>query len=310
MRIFFLLLLLLTSCHQQKKELELEGIAMTMPYKIIIADPLNKKDLKQVLKVIDHTFKQVDAIYNNWNQKSEISLFNAHSDKSAFILSDELNEFMEKVLDVVHLTEGRFDPALGPVAKIFAKSMKNNLLPNIDTLKSYAGFSGWEYVQFKSGKLQKKHPRASLDLCATSKGYAIDLLIERFNQIGVKNIFVEWAGEIKATGKHLNGTPWTALIFTKDDKAIIPLDNCSIATSGAAIQNIDNYCHIVDPITKLPKKIEKNSIIRASVKANNCYIADALATAALTFSDTESAKIWAKKITDKHPDITFWIVEL
>ena len=150
-----------------------------------------------------------------------------------------------------------------------------------------------------------------------------DFAVESLNQAGFPDVFVEWGGEIRATGQHPDGRPWNIFISRLGDLdprhaiAFVSLNNEAIASSGDYLQNWtvrtgglcssqNTYCHIMDPWTFQPLKIEKNTIASASVSAPTCAFADGLATAAMLFSSIEEAKAWSEKIREKHPEVAFW----
>jgi len=124
-------------------------------------------------------------------------------------------------------------------------------------------------------------------------------------------------------GNTPDSRPWTVFISklgSEDpDHAIdiVQLNNQAIATSGDYLQNWlvthsdlspKIYFHIFDPATLAPLEITGASIASVSVIANDCALADGLATAAMLFANTEAAEAWAKSIKLRYPEISFWII--
>lgn len=295
------LLLLLSLCFlgcESKKTLVYEGRSMTMPYKIIIADPLSAEEMQKVLDTLAFTFKEVNSIYNNWNPDSEVSYFNR--EKHSRALSKPLHKLLIIVDKVYHLSEKRFDPTVGPLSMAFHKAYQEDT-----TLEITDSTIGWDLVDLDERLIGKKDKKISLDLCGIAKGYCLDLLIERFQDLGIKNALVEWAGEIRACGKK-QSLDWKVQIDEK--MPLISLNNEAIATSGNCYHHISkgqSISHVIHPIKKLPMSLS-SAVKKVSVKAPTCAIADSLATAAMTHNHLEEAQKWAQKITEKHPEITFW----
>ena len=144
------------------------------------------------------------------------------------------------------------------------------------------------------------------------KGFAVDCLLEKLWALGFSNTYVEWGGDIRASGEHPEGRPWNILLhFFSKETEVFPLQDCALATSGDYEQiwetESGSYSHIIDPKSKQAIKRRSHSLAAVTVKAPNCALADALATACMTFSSAEEAHTWANKLTEKNPKLTFWI---
>ena len=153
------------------------------------------------------------------------------------------------------------------------------------------------------------------------------MLMERLNEVGIMNAFIEWGGEIRACGHHPQGRPWTVYISRLGDcdpehaVATLFLNNQAIATSGDYLQNWTirisdqddkektvTYFHIFDPKTLQPIEATYTSVASTSIVASNCALADGLATIPMMFSSSTEAVEWADRIKEQYPDILFWII--
>ncbi len=257
---------------------------MSMAYCVKIGDP--RPDLALAEKIIASAFSEIDCVYNNWNPHSEISQLNRLPAGKKQILSDPLAAFLHRVDALVEFTEGRFDPTIAPV--------KENLLKG--ELQSDASAIGWEMIVLEGNQFSKKHDKTALDLGGAAKGFAVDLILERLQEAGFRNMFVEWGGEIRVSGSHPEGRPWKVAIFGGET---LELREEAIATSGSYLQNwtIDGtgYTHIVDPQTKQPLALSNAPIASASVLSKTCFEADAIATALMLFASQEEAYAWAEE---------------
>lgn len=298
MRFFYILFFLFFWGCQDKRDLVYEGWSMTMPYKVIVADKLTHSQMEKVLSILSFTLNEVNQTYNNWNNESEISEFNKQ--KATLSISKNLQRLIEITNEVYILSDNRFDPTVGPVSMAFHKAYQEN-----KPMESTSTPIGWSYIHLKENMLLKDMEGISLDFCGIAKGFCLDLLIERLSDIGIKNALVEWAGELRVIGKKEDSL-WSIKI--DDNLPPINLINEAIATSGSQYNQLKEeevICHVIDPKTKKPMRIS-SSIKKVSVKAPTCAVADALATAAMTFENIEDAQSWAKKITRDQPNITFW----
>lgn len=319
---FFLMLstlILLASCEAPKEVSLFTDRVMTMKYRILIGQKLSPADTARVLDVVRSTFDQVHRIYNNWNPDSEISRLNAMPANEEIPISPELMAFLKETDQLVQATLGYFDPTVGPLAKLWKVRARQGEVPSSEEIEQLRPAIGWDKLSFTPEGVVKHHPLTSLDLCAIAKGYCVDLLTEGLVQAGFSDVYVEWGGEIRAAGSHPEGRPWTVYISKLEDTdpnhAIdyISLKNNAVATSGDYLQSWPMndghvYTHIINPKTLHPIEVTSNNICSATVLADRCLTADALATAAIAFPTSGEAESWAKQLQEKEPSLHFWLV--
>ncbi len=316
-----LLATILFSCsshEEEKNPLTFTGLAMTIPYRILVGSPVLENHRNEVEQIIAQTFAEIDETYNKWNPLSELSQLNSAKAKEKIYLSKEMNEFLQRVKTIVVMTEGRYDPTIECIQTVWRKYLPLHQEPPHEELAAILPALGWHNVHIDNGLFYKDNDATQLDLSGIAKGYAVDLLIERLSAAGYPNTFVEWGGEVRAQGLHPKDRPWNIYISRFEDAdpthaiAYISLTNQAIATSGDYNQNWrvgkTRYCHIYNPKSGRPYPITDTSIASASVVAKNCFLADALATAALTFSNLTQAQVWADSVTKNHPDVAIWLM--
>jgi len=317
------LLLILVSCQNEvvppKSVHIITDRAMTMEYRILIGQQLTSAETGRVMHIIDTTFDQVNRLFNNWNPDSEISRFNRMPAGEEVKISRELMALLRIADELVVLTSGYFDPTVAPLSKLWKAKVHGADVPTAEEIAELSPAIGWDKITLTSDGLIKKHPLTSLDLCALAKGYSVDLILEGIVAAGFSNVYVEWGGEIRAAGNHPEGRPWTVYISRLEDidpnHAIdyIALRDSAVATSGDYLQtwkmsNGHLYTHIIDPQTLHPVEVSSNNICSATVHADSCVVADALATAAVAFPNKEMTEIWARQLQEKLPSLQFWFV--
>lgn len=329
MRKWILCFLLTLSC-QKKSPVDpcthFEGWAMTMPYHVVIGKSLTPKEHKAVSTLLQKTFQEVHLTFDNWNPDSEISQLNQAPANTPIPLSQSLYQLLRFCDSIVSLSGGRFDPTIAPLERVWKQALSEKKRPSPTEWQQACDALGWEQIQFKEGVFQKRQSATSLDLCAVSKGLCIDWMVERLQALGYPDVFVEWAGEIRAAGQHPEKRDWTVQIdpgLRQEGKAIdpIPLRNRAIATSGdyqqkgwtlpaSASQDAQthHYFHLIDPLSAQPLEKTPFSIAAVTVIAPTCAFADALATAAMLFSSRQEAEKWAQEVVELHPDVSFWIL--
>jgi len=131
------------------------------------------------------------------------------------------------------------------------------------------------------------------------------------NAKNINNYLIEIGGELRAKGQNAQKEYWRVGIDKPQKdlnqrtlKAILPLKNQSVATSG----NYRNYRklgdkeygHIINPKTGFP---EQKEIISATIIAETCALADAYATACMVMGFEK-----AKKLVEQNADLTAYFI--
>ena len=277
--LFLLPLLILIFIFREKQdEVEIfSGIAMTVPYRIVVGGAVDRQDIE---KRIQNIFQRTHQIYNKWNPDSELSKLNRSEQMAC---SKLLLELLRKTDEMWRLTEGRFDPTIeGAVI-------------------------GWNHLKFE-GETIHKPLELKIDLGGIAKGQTIDELTVELQQLGLQNLLVEWGGDFRASGSHPSGRPWIISIVNPFGGTLIELElqDAALATSGDYEQfhlteDGRHLTHIIDPSTGKQLERVPGSIVSCSVESKTGVEADAIATALMLFKKGEELKNW----TLNHPEYSF-----
>lgn len=303
-----------------RKELSsFEGIAMTIPYRIEVGKELSKQEHAKIVSLIDSVFLEIDQIFNKWNPQSEISKLNRLKAYEIQKISPHLARFLKRCEYFVHLSHGRFDPTIEPLQLLWKKSLERDKTPTRYSIEALRPAIGWHNIILSENTFAKRHSLTALDFGGIIKGYAVDLIAQRFKKLGFHHFFIEWGGEVRAGGRHPQGRNWAVYIPNLEDLdpehalAYVPLQDQAIATSGDYMQQWTTgdgtlYCHIFDPQTLQPLEVTMSSIASASVLAGDCMTADALSTMLLICQDLDEAKQLSQEIQKKIPETSFWLM--
>jgi thiamine biosynthesis lipoprotein len=256
------------------------------------------------IKTVTHYFKRLSNLENQINERlldinnsmstyipdSEISRFNQLKDiEEKFPVSDDLFQVLKTAREMHDLTEGAWDGTIKPLVDLwgFGGLPKKKQIPEsheIDALLADTGFYHIELVG--NGYLRKKKASVTLDLASIAKGYAVDQLARLMLKNGITDFMVEIGGEVSASGFRKDGRCWRIGINLPHREAayhqvykVLSLCSKSLATSGDYRSffelNGKRYSHVIDPKTGRPVE---NGIVSVSVLADDCMVADALAT--------------------------------
>jgi len=310
--LFCAFLLLLTGCQSsQEKITHFDGQSMTMSYRVMVGKRLSDREKNQIQLAIDDNFYLINQIFNRFNPDSELSRLNALEAKQRMTMSEELSDLLRLTDHMVHLTQGKFDPTVWSIQAIWKDHLEKGILPEPGALKEQTRAVGWHKIHLEGQEVWKEETLTKLDLSGIAKGHGIDLLVENLNQMGYRDVYVEWGGEIRVSGQHPEKRRWTIAITPPLNPESL-LDTAflageGVATSGDYLQywtvGKETYTHIIDPIDMKPLKRVRGRIVSVTVRAPTCAMADALATAGMLFPSVEETKAWAENLDD----VTFWI---
>jgi len=133
--------------------------------------------------------------------------------------------------------------------------------------------------------LRKATPALELDVDGIAPGYAVDMIAERFEALGVRDYLVELGGELRARGRSPAGRPWRVAVEAplrgeRRPFALVELDGMSASTSGDyrdfRMVGGRHVSHTIDPRTGAPVT---NRLASVCVLHPSAARADAWATA-------------------------------
>lgn len=296
--IFWLILLLIGSLwvitnNQKKLEYKkIQGSIFGTIYAITYQSDLDiKEDVTQELNRFDYSlspFKEQSIISKvNRNEKVELdSLF-----INVFNRSQEISK----------LSQGAFDITVAPLVNAWGFGFKKGEFPDSIMIDSLLQHTGFQKVRLINNTIIKDDPNIILNASAIAKGYAVDIIGDLLDSKNITNYMIDIGGEVLAKGKNAKGLPWRiginkpiddALATNKEIELVINIENKGIATSGNYrnfyIKDGKKYAHTIHPKTGYPVQ---HNILAATVLADDCMTADALATTFMVLGLDESLKL-------------------
>ena len=306
--LFLLIFYSLISCGYYSKEFS--GSTFGTYYKIkYFSDEKVYVDQKE----IDSVFTVFNNSLSTYINDSKISKINSGLDIE---LDDLFIDVFNKSKIIYEKTNGMFDPSIGLLLEYygFGPNKKINLIDKKE-INSIMQSVGFNKISIVGNNLIKQNPLTKLDFNAIAKGYAVDILSDLLESKRIKNYLIDIGGEIKSNGMNImNNSPWKVAINNPDlssqDKffKIINLKKSALATSGNYRNfRIDpttgnKYVHTLNPING---KSEQTNILSVSVLAENCFEADAYATAFMA-SDFENSL----RLIEKNNEIDVYIIHV
>jgi thiamine biosynthesis lipoprotein len=281
------LVAVLNSCISKKPVIEnFTGFTQGTTYSIVYDNTINMspQDLQLRVEKILHDFDMSLSVYQDSSIISRINRDEVVVPDSFFV-----DVFNKSVL-ISQMTDGAFDITIGPLVRAWGfgpDDQKNFSEQKRDSLLKLVGM---DKVSLVDGRVVKSMPGVILDVNGIAQGYSVDVICRYLGSLGLSDYLVEIGGELMAVGTK-GGVPWRIGIDRPEDnnmipgqslQAIIKVTDHAVSTSGNYrkfyVEDGIKYSHTIDPKTGYPAK---NRLLSATIVAENCTIADGIATACM-----------------------------
>jgi len=241
--------------------------------------------------------EEVNRSMSTYLPSSDVSRFNEAGVDEWVTVSAMTVEVVTMALAVAEVSNGAFDPTVGPLVDLwgFGPKPSTDQVPDQAKIDEVRRNIGWQAIEVdETGKkLLKTEPR-ELDLSGIAKGYAVDQVAKLVENRGVDNYLVEIGGEMRFAGSKPDDQPWRVAIEAPDPEQrsvykVLEVTEGAMATSGDYRNFFDQdgvrYSHTLDPATGYPIN---HKLVSVTLLGDRCALADAYATAFLVMG-TESA---------------------
>jgi FAD:protein FMN transferase len=303
------LVLLLTACETKKSVFQnFTGFTQGSTYSIVYDNEkdINPIELKQNVENILHNFDMSLSVYQDSSIISKINRNEEVVPDSFFV------EVFNKSVLLSEMTKGAFDITVGPLVRAWGFGPDEHKNFKEEKRDSLLKLVGMDKVSLINGRLVKSNPGIYLDVNAIAQGYSVDVICRYFDHLGIKNYLIEIGGEVRAKGKKGKAL-WRIGIDKPEDnnmspgqtlEGIIKITDKAVSTSGNYrkyyIEDGVKYSHEIDPKTGYPAK---NTLLSATIIADDCALADGIATAAMVMGKEKTIKF-----LEIHPEIQAYLI--
>ena len=276
------------------KEYEISGQTMgTIQYNIKYIS-----EEKKIFKSdVDSLLVEFNNIFSTYIPDSEISIVNRSNGRIR--VSDEFGKLISESEIIYHITDGMFDPTVGPLVNKWGFGPDRiNKVPSEAEINQLMEFIGFDKITYEDGHIYKKFKESYIDFSSIAKGYAVDVIHNYLKQKNITDTYVEIGGEVRVSGKNMKNNNWVIGIREPSPdgdiklSAKVSLPDMSLATSGNYLNKyyVDDslFFHTINPKTGYPAY---TNMLSASVFSDNCLTADAYATAFMAMNFQESKRI-------------------
>jgi thiamine biosynthesis lipoprotein len=308
-KLLFVLPMVLLGCsllHKSEKKMQLMGEAQGTYYSITYFD----KQERDFQLEIDSILDDFDMSVSLWVPQSVLSRVN-RNDSTVILDTNFIGNFNISE-DVATKTNGAFDFTIGKLVRAWGFGYDH--ARNVDSLiiDSLLQLSGYRKVKIVNNKVVKENPLITFDFNAVAQGYSVDVIADYLESKNIYNYLIDIGGEVKAHGIKANGSKWRVGVEKpaknkndeRDLKAVVELENISIATSGNYrkfyVENGIRYSHTINPRTGYPAR---NRLLSVSVLHKSTAYADAFATSFMVMGYEKS-----KQFVEKEPDLEAFFI--
>ena len=295
----------LISCDRPstQKQLSFSGPTMGTTYSIKLIDSVHGHSVEQLQSWVDEELLNINRIFSTYIPDSELSRLNQAATHLELPLSDSLCYLLRLNLDISKDTAGRYDVTIGPLVNLWGFGPDDSRgIPTEQAIAEAKARVDYRALAFDCEQQRfQKTKSVYVDLSASAKGYATDMLAELLQTKGYEHAMIEVGGELRLVGKNASGADWRIAVEkpTVDRTGavqILAVSDVAVATSGdyRNYYEVDGQrvSHTIDPVTAAPIKHKLASV---TVVMEDGARADAWATAFNILGPEESFALAEEK---------------
>ena len=240
---------------------------------------------RELLKIEEH--------FDRHNENSELGKINRNLSQT---LSADMEELLGRAFYYADLTDGLFNPAIGPLVDLWDVGSENPRIPGDEEIKEALKLTDWRKIEFQNNGVPYLPPGLSLDLGGIAKGYAADKIKTVFESHGIKSAIINLGGNVLVMGTKPDGSLWKIGVQNPQSVrgeyvGILKLEDSAMVTSGNYERFFEQdgirYHHIIDARTGSPVR---NGLASVTVVASLSTDADALSTSLYAMGLKEGMK--------------------
>ncbi len=287
--ILLLTLLVLAACGGSGNVETLAGAAMGTTYSIKVKGRPAVITLEELGSELATLLESIEAELSTYRPESGLSRFNASESTDWQPVSELLCESVAATLEISALSGGAFDVTVGPLVDLWGFGAEGmSFEPPDDALVderlAMVGFENLE-ADCDQPALRKAIPELRVDLSGWAKGYAVDQVAERLEELRIDGYLVEIGGELRTRGTNASDEAWVIAIESPDPDArrvyaTVGVSGMAVATSGDYRNFFEHegvrYSHMIDTATGRPVS---HGLAAVTIVHPSAAYADAMATA-------------------------------
>lgn len=243
--------------------------------KIKIPDCYEDSIFDQLYAVLE----EVDKKMNSYQPGSSIDRINKQAGDFVEV-DDETIQLLSEVIRLSAFFDGMYDITIMPLIRLWGfYQEKPQCIPSARQIKKVKAYVDYRNIKIEGNKVRIGR-RQEIITGSFLKSYAVDKLIKKMKELGIKDAIVNAGGSTIAAINNDIHPEWLVNIREPDNNSLIctlPISNQCYSTSCQSTTFVDicgkNYGHILNPITGYPSANKQIGII-----SDTCMLGDIIAT--------------------------------
>lgn len=225
---------------------------------------------RRVNQAVNARMDSLNQVMSDYMDGSEINRLSESSGQNRWVrVSPDLFNVLHKAKTIAELSNGRFDPTIGPLSLLWRRAVRRGEFPSASVRRQARRAVGYRFMLLDSVTRSVKllRPGMRLDVGGIGQGFATDEAALVVRMLSINAFVMDIGGDVLAGDGN-----WTVAL----DSTVITLRNAAITTSGDVYRHLDyrgrRYSHIMNPRSGLGLR----HFVRVTVLAPDGYRADAL----------------------------------
>ncbi|MDR2842092.1 MAG: FAD:protein FMN transferase, partial [Spirochaetaceae bacterium] len=259
---------------------------------------------QEIYKKIFARLKKIDDVFSSTREDSVLNEVNRQSGIAPVHVPEDFFLVVKRALYFAKISDGAFDPSIGPLVKTWGIGTKAEHIPQENDLQKALELVDYNDViaDESAQTIFLVKQGMALDLGGIAKGFAADELVSIIKNEGVKKALIDLGGNIYVLGN--KNPPWR--IGIQDPSAeqrgsyigFVEVETSSLVTSGIYERFFEEggvrYHHILSTKTGFPVDSNIASVTIINENSAGNYIsmdADALSTTLFAIGFDEGCRI-------------------
>lgn len=274
------------------------------------------EEFEETFDIVKDEFQRLHKlydIYNDYDGVNNVKTINDNAGKSPVKVDKDIIDLIKFSKEMAEKYSDKTNIAFGSVLKIWhdyrekaLENPENAKVPNMEELQEAARHTDINKVIIneENSTVFLEDEKMSLDIGATSKGYASQIVMDKVKESGCKSAILNAGGNVISLGKPMEkdrnkwGIGLQKPIYEEGaSSGIVDTvygNDISVVTSGdyQRYYEVDGkiYNHIIDPETLMPGEYFK----AVTVVGNDSGIADYFSTTLFLMSEEDGKKLLEK----------------
>jgi thiamine biosynthesis lipoprotein len=280
--ILFLTVYLVSACRKvPAPEAQTEFVLGT-----ICSINLYEQGTQDVYQAIFNRLREIEDHMSANKAGTDVDRINQNAGIAPVQVHNDVIDVVQKALHYAELTNGAFDPSVGPLVSLWGIGFDNPKVPSEEELQQSLSLINWRdiIVDEKAKTVYLSHKGMKLDLGAIAKGYAADEVSRIIREAKIDKAIIDLGGNVIVIGSKEKNIPWRVGIqntsgIRGEYLGIISASDKTFVTSGVYEryfeQDGNHSHHILSTENGYPIN---NDLLAVTIIADKSIDADALST--------------------------------